>query len=71
MRKYAITLALLGFTGIAAAQDMPAFEDADANSDGAVSQEEAAAIEGLDFAAHDADQDGSLTREEYEGSAAE
>jgi hypothetical protein len=53
------------------AQDMPAFEDVDANADGAISQEEAAAIEGFDFAAHDADQDGALTREEYEATSAE
>jgi hypothetical protein len=45
---------------------MPAFEDVDANGDGAISAEEAAAVEGLDFAAKDTDQSGSLSREEYE-----
>jgi len=64
MTKYC--LLLLGITGVAFAQDTPAFEEVDANSDGQISQEEAAAVEGLDFAARDADQDGSLSREEYE-----
>jgi hypothetical protein len=54
------------FIGTAVAQEMPAFEDLDTNSDGAISQEEAAAVEGLDFAAADTDQSGSLSREEYE-----
>jgi hypothetical protein len=64
MSKY-ITLLALGFTGIALAQ-APAFEDVDANGDGAITQDEAAAVEGLDFATCDANQDGALAREEYD-----
>ena len=72
MKKFSIaTLLLLGTTGIAFAQDTPAFEDVDANDDGSISQEEAAAIEGLDFSAADADQNGSLSREEYEAAQSE
>ena len=47
------------------------FEDVDADQDGAISQEEAAAVEGLDFAAADTDQNGSLSPEEYEAAVAE
>jgi hypothetical protein len=65
------TLLLLGISGVALAQETPAFEDVDANSDGQISQEEAAVIEGLDFAAADTDQNGSLSREEYEAAQAE
>jgi hypothetical protein len=64
MKRYS-TLLLLGVAGIAFAQ-MPPFEDVDANSDGQISQQEAAAIEGFDFAAHDTDQNGTLSRAEYE-----
>jgi len=72
MNKYAIsTLLLVGISGIALAQETPALEDVDTNSDGQVSREEAAAIEGLDFAAADADQNGSLSREEYEAAQSE
>jgi len=72
MNKYAIsTLLLVGISGIALAQETPAFEDVDTNSDGQVSREEAAAIEGLDFAAADTDQNGSLSREEYEAAQSE
>jgi hypothetical protein len=65
------TLLLLGITGVAFAQALPAFEEVDANSDGQISAEEAAAIEGFDFAAADADQSGSLSREEYEAAQSE
>lgn len=64
MKKY-IPLIALGFMGIAMAAEAPAFEEVDANADGAVSQEEAAAIEGLDFATCDANGDGSLTQDEF------
>jgi hypothetical protein len=64
-------LVLLGFTGAAFAQALPAFEEVDANSDGQISQEEADAIEGLDFATADADQDGALSQEEYDAAQAE
>ena len=65
------TLLLLGVSSVALAQEAPAFEDVDSNSDGRISQEEAAAIEGLDFAAADTDQSGSLSREEYEAAQSE
>ncbi|HEX9877749.1 MAG TPA: hypothetical protein VGC50_13940 [Gammaproteobacteria bacterium] len=65
MRKLFVMISMM-FFGIAVAQEMPAFEDVDANGDGAISAEEAAAVEGLDFAAKDTDQSGSLSREEYE-----
>ena len=47
------------------------FEEVDTNSDGQISQEEAAAIEGLDFATADTDQNGSLSMEEYNAAQAE
>lgn len=65
MKRY-LVLIPLAFIGSAIAQEMPAFEDVDANGDGSISQQEAAAVEGLDFASHDTNQDGSLSREEYE-----
>lgn len=55
----------IGFAGAAAAQGLPAFEEVDANSDGVISQAEAAAVEGLDFATADTNQDGMIDREEY------
>lgn len=70
MTKYSL-LALIGVTGAAMAQGLPAFEEVDANADGQISQEEAAAIEGLDMAAADTNQDGVLSRAEYEAAAAE
>ncbi len=71
MTKHALrTLVLVGFTGAAMAQAAPTFEEVDANADGQISQEEAAAIEGLDFATADADQNGSLSMEEYEAAQA-
>jgi hypothetical protein len=64
-------LVVAGFSSAALAQSLPAFEEVDANSDGQISQEEAAAIEGLDFATADADQDGALSMEEYNSVRAE
>lgn len=70
--KYSLgTLLVLGFAGAALAQGLPSFEEVDTNSDGQISQEEAAAIEGLDFATADADQNGSLSMEEYNAAQAE
>lgn len=72
MTKYLLQLfVLLGFSAAALAQELPAFEDVDTNSDGQISQEEAAAIEGLDFATADTDQDGALSMEEYNAARAE
>jgi hypothetical protein len=65
MKKLFVLISMM-FFGIAVAQEMPAFEDVDANGDGAITAEEAATVEGLDFAAKDTDQSGSLSREEYE-----
>jgi hypothetical protein len=65
MKKLFLLLSF-AFFGTAIAQEMPAFEDVDTNGDGAISQEEAAAVEGLDFASADTDQNGSLSLEEYE-----
>jgi Ca2+-binding EF-hand superfamily protein len=69
-RKLLTTLVAFGFAGAAFAQQMPAFEEVDTNSDGQISQEEAAVIEGFDFATADTNQDGSLSREEYEAASA-
>jgi hypothetical protein len=63
--KVSVTLLALGFAGAALAQDAPSFEEVDQNGDGMISQEEAAAVEGLDFATADTNQDGSLDRDEY------
>lgn len=63
--KVSITLLALGFAGAALAQDAPSFEEVDQNSDGMISQEEAASVEGLDLATADTNQDGSLDREEF------
>ena len=72
MNKHGIsTLVLLGISGIALAQEAPAFEDVDTNKDGQISREEASAIEGFDFASADKDQNASLSREEYEAAQAE
>jgi len=66
MNKFWLVLSALGFSAAVMAQTtLPSFEEVDANSDGQISMEEAAAIEGLDFATADADQDGALSQEEY------
>lgn len=69
MRKSLISLMILGFSGAAVAQGLPAFEEVDANGDGMISEEEAEAVEGLDFATADANQDGAIDRVEYEEAA--
>lgn len=66
MKKHSITLLALGFAGAALAQGAPSFEEVDVNMDGSISQEEAAAVEGLDITTADTNQDGSLDRQEYE-----
>jgi hypothetical protein len=72
MRAYVpVALLIAGFSGAALAQEMPPFEEVDANQDGVISQEEAAAVEGMDFASHDTNQDGQLDRAEYESSGQE
>jgi hypothetical protein len=64
--KAGVTLFSLLIAGAALAQELPAFEEVDANSDGQISQQEAAAVEGLDFSTADTNQDGALSRDEYE-----
>jgi hypothetical protein len=66
IKKISVALLALGFAGSSMAQDAPSFEEVDTNGDGMISQEEAAAVEGLDFATADTNQDGSLDRQEYE-----
>ncbi len=66
MTKISVMLVALGFSGAALAQGAPSFEEVDANQDGMISQEEASAVEGLDFATADSNQDGQLDRSEYE-----
>lgn len=47
--------------------DMPTFEEADTNKNGVVSRAEAATeVPDLDFATADENQDGVLTRDEYD-----
>jgi len=69
MKRF-ITLTVLGFAGLAFAQEpLPPFEEADSNQDGQISRTEAAAVEGLDFDTADSDQNGSLDRTEYMAAA--
>ena len=66
MKKFLLVLSSFAFSGAALAQmTLPAFEEVDTNADALISAEEAAAIEGLDFATADVNQDGSLDQEEY------
>lgn len=67
--KKLIALAAFGLAGIALAQALPSFDSVDANHDGVISKDEASQIEGLDFATCDKNQDGSLSREEYDACA--
>jgi hypothetical protein len=64
-----ILLAGFGFsTGVLGQdQDLPPFEQVDANRDGVIAVDEAAAIEELelDFRTADANQDGVIDRAEY------
>lgn len=66
MKKSLIGVLLAGFAGGAIAQGLPSFDEVDANGDGAISEEEAQAVEGLDFATADANQDGQLDRAEWQ-----
>lgn len=45
------------------------FADADADRNGAIDSNEAAAVTGLDFTSADTDQDGKLSRSEFEAAA--
>lgn len=65
MKKILPALLTIGFATSAIAQGLPQFEEVDANSDGAITAEEASAVEGLDFATADTNQDGVIDRAEY------
>jgi EF hand len=69
MRKLFGLISAVFFGTVLAQASLPPFEDVDANKDGQISKEEAANVEGLDFASADANQDGMLSREEYEAAA--
>lgn len=66
MKTSLTALMAVGFAASALAQGLPAFEEVDANGDGTISADEASAIEGLDLATADTNQDGVLDRAEYE-----
>jgi hypothetical protein len=69
MRKWFTALALvsaLSIAGPASGMEASTFDDLDTDKDGRLSREEAARQAGLDFAKADANQDGWLTRPEYE-----
>jgi predicted lipoprotein with Yx(FWY)xxD motif len=68
MKKLILLLAMC-FAGVAMAQNAPAFEEVDIDADGQITKEEAMVVEGLDFATCDEDQDGVLSKEEYEACA--
>jgi hypothetical protein len=55
----------MAVAGVAVATDAPKFEEVDTNKDGRLTQEEAASVPELDFAAADMNQDGLLSRAEY------
>ncbi len=65
LKRLTIGFLAFGFSVGALAQELPNFEEVDQNDDGMISQEEAAQIEGLDFAEADTNQDGSIDRVEY------
>lgn len=62
--KRIVPLLLLAAAGASAAQ-LPSFDEVDTNSDGEISVEEAAVVDGLDLAKCDTDGDEYLSREEY------
>lgn len=64
MKKAFIPAALI-FSASVAFAGVHMFEELDTDQDGSLSQEEAAAAEGLDFDAADTDMDGSVSQEEF------
>ncbi|NIR31795.1 MAG: hypothetical protein GWN84_21265 [Gammaproteobacteria bacterium] len=66
MTRSLITAMLLAMCSGVVLAAPPAFEDVDANADGAISQREAGAVEGLDFKQADTNQDGALSKKEYQ-----
>ncbi len=76
MNKLIVSLAALGLGAAAYAGDMEkktSFNELDANSDGLLTQEEAAADEKIsaDFTTADANQDGYVTAAEYDDAHAD
>ncbi len=65
-----LPLALLFGASVAVANPAT-FADLDTDGDGALSTEEAAAVEGLDFETADADGDGALNEEEFKAAKEE
>ncbi len=65
MKRLLTGLLAFGFSVGALAQGMPDFEEVDQNDDGMISEDEASQVEGLDFAAADTNEDGSIDRVEY------
>jgi hypothetical protein len=56
----------LTFPGSALGKGAPSFDELDANVDGSISKSEASKVPDLDFGGADKDQDGLLSRSEYE-----
>ncbi|HEX5788639.1 MAG TPA: hypothetical protein VFY03_10685 [Woeseiaceae bacterium] len=70
MKKVLVTLAALGLGAAAYAGDdmdkKQSFNDLDANNDGLLTQEEAAAHGKVDFSTADTNQDGYITAAEFD-----
>jgi len=66
MKSVISIIAACGFSTIALAQELPSFEEVDQNNDGMISEAEASAVEGLDFAAADENHDGAISPTEYQ-----
>lgn len=67
-RTLTALMALGMISGVALAAP-PAFQDVDRNKDGAITADEAAAVEGLDMASADTNGDGMLSQQEYDAAA--
>lgn len=65
MRTLLALFGAISLSTAALAQELPAFEEVDQNGDGMISETEAGAVEGLDFATADTNQDGAISPDEY------
>lgn len=65
-RALAVLAPQPGGAAVAATGEMPSFSRADRDASGAIEQDEADQIEGLDFMSADTDRDRQLSRSEYE-----